>query len=164
MPKDLNDKTAASRRAFLKGGALVAAPLGAAGAAAALGQDGHEKALARLRSEAAIRDLHQTWLRKVAAGDAAEAARLDKAVVAVAADHAGAPDEIALAADGQTATGRFHCLVQTQAELARDCTLAQMAHFQGQGMVRSTERRVLHADYVRTADGWTIGRLRSTLV
>lgn len=163
MPGDMNDKTISSRRSFLKGGVLVAAPVAAAGIAASAGHHEHEAQLARLKAETAIRDLHQTWLRKVNTGDAAEAARLDKAVVAIAADHAGAPDEIRLAADGKTATGRFHCLVETQAELARDCTLAQMAHAQGEGMVRSSDRRVIHADYVKTADGWTIGRLRSKL-
>ena len=139
----------------------MAAPVAAAGVAAVVGQREHEAELNRLKAETAIRDLHQTWLRKVNTGDAAEAARLDKAVVGIAADHQGAPDEITLAADGQSAKGRFHCLVQTETELARDCTLAQMAHAQGGGRVRSSDRRVLHADYVKTADGWSIERLRS---
>jgi hypothetical protein len=157
----MTDKIASTRRSFLKGGAVVAAPLAAGGAAAAVAHSAHEADLARLKDEAAVRDLHQGWLRQVNTGDAAEAARLDKAVVAIAADHAGAPDEIRLAADGLSATGRFHCLVETQSELARDCTLAQMAHAQGEGMVRSSERRVLHARYVKTPKGWAIGTLRS---
>ncbi len=157
----MTNNASASRRAFLKGGALVAAPVAAAGVGAVVGQREHEAELDRLKAQAAIRDLHQTWLRKVNIGDAAEAARLDKAVVGVAADHQGAPDEIVLAADGQSAKGRFHCVVQTETERARDCTLAQMAHAQGEGRMRSSDRRVLHADYVKTADGWAIGRIRA---
>lgn len=114
-----------------------------------------------MQAEAAIRDLHQAWLRQVNTGDRAEAARLDKAVVGVAADHHGAPDQIMLAADRLSATGRYRCLVQTETELAQDCTLAQMAHAQGEGRIRSGERRVLHARYLKTPDGWAIGTLRS---
>ncbi len=163
----MTQKTNATRRAFLKGGALAAAPLAAAGAAAMAAMSEHEVELARLQSEAAIRDLHQAWLRKV--NTRAEAAglfadpkrtRLQEAVSRVDADHAGAADEIRVAADGLHASGRYACVVETEAELAKDCTLAQMRHAQGEGWLRQSERRLLKADYVKTEAGWTIAGLR----
>lgn len=161
-------KTVPTRRAFLKGGALAAAPLAAAGGGVAIAEHEQDARLARLEDEAAIRDLHQVWLRRVNAGSPAEAARLfadpalarfDEAVNRVAADHAGAPDAIRLAEDGRSASGRFHCLVETQTERGRTCTLEQMAHAQGEGVIRNHARRVLKADYVKTADGWAIETL-----
>ena len=149
-----------SRRAFLKGGALAAAPLGVAGAAAAAAKTGHDAKIEKLQAEAAIRDLHQTWLRRVNTGDRAEAARLHESVSRVDADHAGVADEIRLSADGLHASGRYACVVETQTELARDCTLAQMRHAQGEGWLRHSERRLLTADYVKTDGRWAIARLR----
>jgi lysozyme family protein len=149
-----------TRRAFLKGGALAAAPLAAAGAAAVMAADEHQARLARLEAEAEVRALHQDWLRKVNTGDRAEAARLHETVSRVDTDHSAAPDEIALAADGKSASGRYACVVETQTELAKDCTLAQMRHAQGEGSLRQSERRVLKADYVKTDGRWAIARLR----
>src|SRR5208282_2486403 len=112
--------------------------------------------------EAAIRELHQTWLRRIntRTGDASAATplfadaegtayALDRAVRSIAADHAGQPDAIEVAAEGQSATGRFQCAVEIETTIARDCTLAQMAHAQGGGFVRRTERRVLNVEYVK---------------
>ena len=147
-----------TRRAFLKGGALAAAPLAAAGAVAARSE--HEDRLARLQAEAAIRDLHQDWLRKVNTGGRLDAARLHETVSRVETDHDAAPEKIALAADGRSATGRYACVVETSTPLARDCTLAQMRHAQGEGQVRLSERRVLQADYVKSQDGWAISAIR----
>jgi hypothetical protein len=149
-------KTQSTRRSFLKGGALVAAPL----AAAVVAENEHKARLQRLEAEAAVRAVHQDWLRKVNTGDRAEAARLDKAVTGLAPDHQGAPDQITLAADGKSAAGRFACVVETATELARDCTLAEMAHAQGEGWVRSTARGVVKADYVKAEGGWAIAKLR----
>jgi hypothetical protein len=153
-------KSHSTRRSFLKGGALVAAPLAAAGAAAVVAENQHKAKLERLEAEAAVRALHQDFMRKVNTGDRAEAARLGKAVTGLAPDHQGAPDEIRLAADGLTATGRFALVVETATELARDCTLAQMAHVQGEGWVRSSAPGVVKADYVKAEGGWTIAKLR----
>jgi hypothetical protein len=156
-----------SRRAFLKGGALAAAPLAAAGAAVAAAKSEHEAKIERLQAEAAIRDLHQSWLRRVnTKAEAAELfadpkqARLHEAVNRVEADHQGAADEIRLAADGLLASGRYACVVETETELAKDCTLAQMRHAQGEGWLRQSERRMLHADYVKTDGRWAIAGLR----
>jgi hypothetical protein len=155
----MTEKTHASRRAFLKGAAIVAGPVGAAGAAAVVGLNEHEAKLQRLQAEAEVRALHQDWLRKVNTGDRTEAARLDKTVTGVAADHSGAPDEIALAADGASAKGRFHLVVETETERPLDSTLAKMAAAQGEGMIRSSDRKVVEAEYVKADAGWAIRRL-----
>ena len=142
----MSTDTVSSRRSFLKGGAIVAAPLvAAAGPALAAGGDD------RLRDEAAIRELHQGWLRRV------NTEGFENGVRTVTPDHAAEPDLIELA--GETATGRFHCTVEVETALPTDCTLTQMAHAQGTGVVRSTERRVLKAQYVKARSAWTIARL-----
>jgi len=165
MSKD----AASTRRSFLKGGALLAAPLAAVAAPAAImADDGLKARLARLESVAAIRELHQTWLRWVNSGTSDAAARLfadakraafDEAVRGIAADHAGEPDAIEIAADGKSAAGRFPCAVEIETAIAQDCTLAQMAHEQGGGFVRRTERRVLQVQYVRASGAWAIAKV-----
>jgi hypothetical protein len=166
MTKD----TTSTRRSFLKGGALLAAPLAAAVPAAVMADDGLKARLAKLEDEAAIRRLHQTWLRRIntrtdhptGAGAATqlfadrEGSAFDQAVRSIAADHAGQPDVIEVAADGKRAAGRFHCNVDFETALAQDCTLARMAHAQGGGFVRRTERRVLNVDYVKADGAWAI--------
>jgi hypothetical protein len=165
----MSDKTP-SRRAFLKGGALAAAPLAAAGAAAEAGAREHAARIARLEDEAAIRGLHQDWLRKVNVGADTGAlfadprrARLAPAAARVEVDHAGAPDELRLHADGLTASARYACVVETRAELAPDCTLAQMRHAQGEGWLRRSDHRRLRADYVKMDGRWAIAGLRFEL-
>jgi hypothetical protein len=159
-------RTNSTRRAFLKGGAIAAAPLAAASAVAVAGRSAHEAELERLKAEAAIRDLHQAWLRRVntraQAGELfadPKSARLPEAVSRIEADHAGAADELRVAADGQSASARYACVVETETELAKDCTLAQMRHAQGEGQVRQSESRLLKADYVKTERGWAIAGL-----
>jgi len=161
------DKTS-TRRSFLKGGALLVAPLAAAAPPAILADDALKVRLARLEDEAAIRELHQTWLRRVNAGADAAAARLfaesegagfDEAVRGIAADHAGEPDAIDVAADGKSAAGRFQCAVEIETTIAEDCTLARMAHAQGGGFVRRTERRVLNVEYVKASGAWAIAKI-----
>lgn len=164
MSKD----TASTRRSFLKRGALLAAPLAAVAAPAAILADDELKArVAKLESEAAIRELHQAWLRGINTGVGDQAASLfanpkraafDPSVRSIAPDHAGELDAIEVAADGKSAAGRFHCVVETETALPQDCTLAQMAHAQGSGFVRRTERRVLKVEYVKTSGAWAIAK------
>jgi len=172
MTKDANSTS--TRRSFLKRGALLAAPLAAVAAPAAIMADDELKArLARLENEAAIRELHQAWLRRfnarkdetTGAHDAAaalfanrEGAALDPSVRSVAPDHTGEPDTIDVAADGKRATGRFHCALEIETAIPQDCTLAQMAHAQGNGFVRRTERRILKVEYVKASGAWAITR------
>ena len=168
MSKD----TASTRRSFLKRGALLAAPLAAVAAPAAILADDELKArLAKLENEAAIRELHQAWLRRINTRRRTERAMLprrcslnreraafDQSVRSIAADHAGKPDAIEVAADGKRAAGRFHCAVEIETAIAQDCTLAQMAHAQGSGFVRRTERRVLKVEYVKASGAWAIAK------
>ena len=160
----MTDETIATRRSFLKGGAVAAVPIAATGAAALIAEQDHQARLARLEAEAAIRDLHQAWLRHVNTGAHAQAAALfadpraglHEALSGVVADHAGAPDATKLAADGLSASGVYTCVVETEVERPRDCTLNQMAHAQGEGMIRSAQRQLLKARYVKTGQGWAI--------
>jgi hypothetical protein len=163
--------TTPTRRSFLKGGALLAVPLVPA---AVVADDGLKARLAKLEDEAAIRDLHQSWLRQIntraddntGAGGAAtplfanrEGAAFDQAVRGIAADHSGQPDAIMVAADGKSAAARFHCAVKIETMIAKDCTLARMAHAQGGGFVRRTECRVLNVEYVKACGGWAIAKV-----
>ncbi len=154
-----------SRRTFLKGGALLAAPIAAPACAVALADDGLRARIKRLEDEAALRELHDGWLRQVNAGERHALlgdAVLGDAVRRITADHAGAPDRIEVAADGRSAVGRFDCAVEAEMPLAKDCTLAQMAHLQGHGTLRRTERRMLTVHYVKAGGGWQIAQVAST--
>ncbi len=163
----MSKSTASTRRSFLKGGALFAAPLAAATPAAVLANDGLRARLAKLEDETAIREIHQTWLRQVNAGAAAAAPRIagpqgmacDQIVRQIAADHTGEPDTIEITAGGRSAAGRFHCTVETEIAIAQDSTLAQMAHAQGGGFVRRTERRELRVEYAKTGGAWAIAKV-----
>ena len=165
----MNKDTTSTRRSFLKGGALIAAPLAAVAAPALVKADDELKArLAKLENEAAIRELHQTWLRRINTGAADAAAPLfsfpesgtfDQAVRSIAADHAGQPDMIEIAADAKSAVGRFHCAVEIETTIAQDCTLAQMARAQGGGFVRRMERRVLNVEYEKASGAWAIAKI-----
>jgi hypothetical protein len=170
---NMTTDTTSTRRSFLKGSALLAFPLAAAAPAAVMADDGLKARLARLEDEAAIRELHQTWLRRIntRAGDAAtplfadtEGTAFDQAVRSIAADHAGQPDAIEVAADGKSAAGRFQCAVDIETTIAQDCTLARMAHAQGGGFVRRTERRVLKVEYVKACGAWAIAKVEFALV
>jgi hypothetical protein len=150
----------ATRRSFLRGGALLAAPIAVASIpAAALGGDELKIRVKRLEDAAAIRELHQCWLRQVNAGE--RGALLDDTVRRIIADHAGAPDKIDIAADGRSAVGFFDYAVESETPLAEDCTLAQMARAQGNGTIRRTERRMLTVHYTNTSGTWSIANVAS---
>jgi hypothetical protein len=149
----MSKNISSSRRTFLKGGALLAAPLAAASVTAVAFADERLKArVTHLEDEAAIRQLHQTWLRRVNAGE--RDALLDGAVRQITADHAGASDQIIVAADGAGAVGHFEHAVELETPLAQDSTLAQMAHVQGHGSVHRTERRQLMVRYLKSDGVW----------
>ena len=166
------DKTS-TRRAFLKRGALLAAPLAAVAApAVVLAGDELKARLARLENEAAIRALHQDWLRQINTGSAdavrpllagRERTAFDEFVRSIAADNAGQPEAIEVATDGRSAAGRFPCAVEIETAIAEDCTLAQMAREQGSGFVRRTERRVLNVEYVKAGGAWAIAKAEFAL-
>ncbi len=162
----MNDMTNATRRSFLMVGAVLATPVAAVAVpVVAFAGESREARLAQLENEAAVRDLHQRWLRQVNRGAATTRlfadprARGDAGIRSIVADHAGEADVIQVSADGMRATGRYHCVVETVTELEANCTLTQMKHAQGEGVVRDTARRVIEADYVRGEQGWAIGRI-----
>jgi hypothetical protein len=156
----MSDDAISTRRAFLQGSALLAAPLVAVAPAMAA-DDGSARRLARLEDEAAIRALHQGWLREAQSGAAPLA--LDRGAARGGAIRGIATDTqpvIAVAADGRHATGRLPCTVRIERTLAQDCTLAQMAVAQGGGVVRSAERGVLETDYIKVGGAWTVAAAR----
>jgi hypothetical protein len=164
---DMTTNTNSTRRSFLKGSAVLAMPLAVAVPAAVMADVGLKARLARLEDEATIRELHQTWLRQIntRAGDATslfahpEAVAFDQAVRGIAADHAGQPDAIEVAANRKSAAGRFQCAVEIETAIAQDCTLARMAHAQGGGFIRRTERRVLKVEYANASGAWAIAKV-----
>lgn len=172
---DTNAKRAgaknATRRSFLKNGALLAVPLAAAAAPAAIAADDSLKSrIARLEDEAAIRDLHRAWLRELNAGSAdaksvltgSEGSTPGRDVRRITPDHAAASDAIEIAPGGRSASGRFHCVVEIETPIARDSTLAQMAHAQGSGFVSRTERRVLRVAYAKSSGFWSMASAEFT--
>jgi hypothetical protein len=161
----VSQNSTSTRRTFLKGGALLAAPISAASVSVAtLAADGSadedlKARLERLEDEAAIRELQQSWLRQFNAGRSREL--LDGSVRRLTADLGGGADAIEIAADGRSAVGTFDYAVELEVPLAEDSTLAQMAHAQGHGTVRLTERRMLSVEYTKTSGTWNIGRVTS---
>jgi hypothetical protein len=158
----MNESQSSTRRMFLRRSALLAAPITAVSALGVApskdrSDDGLKARLARLEDEVAIRELHESWLRQVNA--AGGSALLDSHVRRITAHHAGAVDSIELAADGRSATGHFDYAIEREATLPLDSTLAQMAHAQGTGTVRSTERRMLKVEYTKAGDTWNIGKI-----
>ena len=158
MSQDTTALRSATRRAFLKSGALLAAPVAAVPIpAVALADDAREQRLRRLEDAAALRELQASWLRRVNAGEPDP--RLGAGVHRMLADEGGAPERIEFAADGASAVGCFDYAVEMAAPLAADCTLAQMAHAQGHGSVRRAERRRLRVDYTRASGRWAIDQV-----
>jgi len=151
----MGNPNTSTRRRFLQSGALLGAPL-AVGAipAAGLAGDGANTRLEHLEQQAAIRAVHEDWLRQLNAG--ARDARLDPCVRRILCDHAGAADRIEIAADGHTAVGRFEYLLDLERVLPREGTLAQMAHAQGHGTRRATERRTLTVHYEKVSGAWRV--------
>ena len=145
----MSNETVATRRSVLQLGALLAMP-GAAPAAAVRDDDA---------DEAAIYALHRQWMRLVNAGDATDLSALAGNARRIAADPAGAPDMVEVAADGRSAVGRFACTVERETEVSRDCTFGQMAHAQGCGHVRETAHGVLATRFTRSDDGWAIASI-----
>jgi hypothetical protein len=154
----MTTNTTSTRRTFLQGGALLAAPIAAASVAAAVMADGtlHDR-VTHLEDEAALRTLHHSWLRQVNAGE--RGTRLDAVVNRITADHVGACDRIELAADHRSAVGYFDYAVELETLLARDSTLAQMAHAQGHGVTRRTERKLVTVDYTKANGSWRIAKV-----
>lgn len=168
----MTGKPMTSRRSFLKSGAIVAAPLavvGAPAAAAAMAEDGSRARLARLEDTRAIEALNRAFLRQFNTSGAeataalfadGKAPDLAHGTSGLALEDAGEPEHFELAGDGARATAHYACMVETEHALEGDHTLIQMARLQGNSAHRSSERRLLKADYVRRESGWAIERIR----
>ncbi len=162
----MDTTSATDRRAFLKAGAIVAAPLAVATPVAALADDGSKARLARLEDERAIEALQRKFLRDVnGSGDCAEFIASSDVVdlgtgLRSIAEDLGHEATVELSDDGRTARARCACRVQREAEFAGDSTLEQMARFQGQGSHRFEERATLATEFVKGEDGWTIASAR----
>lgn len=155
-----------SRRAFLKSGALVAAPLAAVAvpSAALAADDGTRAKLARLEDERAIEALHRAFLRQVnGEGECAALVTSSGAVAfepelrSIVEDRAH-ETRIVLADDGLTATARCTCRIELATEFTGDTTIERMARFEGLDSHRHEEQRVLATEFVKRADGWRIAR------
>jgi len=156
---------ATSRRAFLKAGALVAAPAAVLAAPAAFAADPSAARLARMEDERAIEGLVRGFLRRFnGSGDCAEfvahagAIRIDASVQEIRED---VLDDAALdfADDGRSASWSRTAEVELLADFAGNTTLEKMARFQGQGSARSQAKRRIEAEFARTGESWTITRL-----
>lgn len=167
----MSTKALSTRRGFFwKAGAALSAPLAAAGAAASAAETGAEAEarLTRLEDENAIRALHQALAARINAGARGAAAELflnparaalDERVRGLASERFGEHDVIEVAEDGATAAARIYCTVHSEMPIEPDCTLAQMARAQGEGVLRCVERRVLEAAYVKRGGVWRIDSL-----
>lgn len=160
----MNKDMATNRRAFLKGSAIVAAPLAAIMPGVALADDDTRAKLARLEDERTIEGLHRQLLKKLnGAGDcadlplAADAVELDTGLRAIAPDlHHDAV--IAMADDGLSASSRLPCRVELECTFTGHSTVEQMARLQGHGSHCHTEDRVLLTAFAKGKDGWHITR------
>ena len=162
----MDQTSATDRRAFLKAGAIVAAPLAVAAPVAAMAGDDSRAKLARLEDERAIEALQRKFLRHlngtancsefIASSDAVD---LGEGLRAIAED-IGHEATLELSEDGLSARTRCACRVEREAAFTGDSTLEQMARFQGQGSHRFEERRTLATEFVKGKDGWTIARAR----
>ncbi|MDE3109551.1 MAG: hypothetical protein KGL02_06380 [Acidobacteriota bacterium] len=163
----MTNKRPSTRRSFLKSSAMLALPLAGMAPAAVIANDDFKSELAKLKNEAAIRELHHYWLRQISTGESQFVARLlprggvvasGEIVRSIAPDHTQQPGAIQIAAGGRTARGRFHCIVSFERAIPQDSTLAQMAHAQGDGFIRRTERRILETEYTNSAGQWAVSK------
>lgn len=164
----MTSEATTSRRSILTGGMLLAVPFAGAAATVPSGGDAARARLARLEADAAIRALQARWLRRINRRDYSAAAALfadpraatmDEAVRSITVADAGM-HAIDHAADGRRATGRYTCIVETSAAIPQDCTLAQMAHAQGEGWVCAATTQTMMVDYVRRDADWAIAQIR----
>ena len=166
----MNGKSTSTRRRFFwQAGAALSAPLAVTAAAAANGvtSDTLQDRLAVLEDERAIRALNRTYAQllnaraytQLAALYAEPAAvQLDERVRGIAPDSFGADDAIELAVDRVSATARVRCVVHVETEIGPSCTLVEMARQQGEGVLKTVERRVLEHTYVKRGGVWKIER------
>lgn len=159
-------RNTADRRAFLKGGALIAAPV--AVSMPILAQAAEPVAESeRIEDERAIARLRARLLSRINTGDHAGASGLflDARALALEDDLESIRDLLEsetsvfdFRADQHRAVMSGPCVVGYAKALAQDCTFAAMAHAQGSGITRHEVHRILSLDCIRSQDGWKIAR------
>jgi len=133
-----------TRRRFFSGAAMLAAPLTAG---AAITSDDVAARLASLEDANAIRAALRSWAQDVSTGKlAAPIANIRRITL-------DSEPAISAAANG-TATARVPCVVETATPIVGNETLVEMARQQGDGVIRDTERRVLHGTFVKRDSFW----------
>jgi hypothetical protein len=157
----MHSRTTSSRRRFFwKAGLALSAPLAVgAGAADAAGDEAARARLAELESLDSIRALQRTIARRINRGEAV-AGQSFVGVVGLVPVDTGEPDDIALSADGLSATARLHCTVELEQAVEDAGSLAQMARAQGNALARLSARRVLVTDCLRRGGRWEIEAAR----
>jgi hypothetical protein len=165
----MSTTTETSRRAFLKSGAIVAAPIAAVGIpAAALAGDGAKAKLARLEDERTIAELHSALIRRINKAGATHAGeffangkapKLADGLRGIAPDHGAEPGAIAFSEDGHRASQRHAVNLEIATELEGNSTLEQMARLQGNTLALAVLPRTMIAEYVRAGSGWAIEKL-----
>lgn len=146
------EKTNAGRRAFLyRSGAAISGVLGAATVGLA------ERSPGSSDDVAAIRRLYREYAATIAS-QTVDPSNTEPVHVRLLHDRAAPDDIIVVAPDGQSASARFHCMVQTVQPLVGDARLIEMARLQG-NTTSWWERGVHSLDCVKTGDGWKIQRM-----
>ena len=168
----MSTKALSTRRIFFgHAGAALSAPITIAATLAAAGQGadtgGVSARLAALEDQNAIRALLKTYLRLVNAGAHKQiatlfadpaAALVDASVRRLSAAGFGEHDVIDVSPAAGTAAARLHCTVETETPIGPSCTLVQMARVQGEGVLKTSERRVLESTYVKQHGHWKLTR------
>jgi hypothetical protein len=147
-----------SRRSFIAiAGATLSAPVAAVATSSPSwlspsggSQDPLHARLAQLEDVDAIRALNRAFVIDVNAG----AAVIGPGVVGMSHDGFGEQDVIEIAPDRETAAARIHVTVHTEAAIAPDCTVVQMARLQGGGVITGADAAVLENSYVRNDGVW----------
>ena len=136
-------KGTTTRRKFFGGAAMLAAPL----AAGAVASDDLAARLAALEDANAIRAALRNWAQDVSTGN------LAAPIANIRSLTFDSDPAISVAANG-TATARMPCTVETATPIDGNETLVEMARQQGDGVIRETERRVLHSTFVKRDGFW----------
>lgn len=162
-----------TRRGFFwKAGAALSAPLAFAAGGTRAAEAGDDAArlksrLAELEDVEAIRAQNRAHARLLSSGPREalvelfvhpSAVRIEAGLRAVSPDRFGEHDTIEIAADGQRATARIHCVAEIEAPIEPRCPLVDMAREQGGGIVKRTESAVLENSYVKRDGVWRIER------
>jgi len=166
----MNDTSHATRRSFLKSGAIVAAPIAAVAApAAVLAEDGSKAKLARLEDERAIEALGREFVRTFNTSGPKQAASLifdgktpeiARGTARLVLDPVAEPELVRFGEDGASAHCRYACTVEAEQALEGNETIVRMARMQGNTTAKTSTNGTLVADYVKVKEGWAIKSMR----